>query len=318
MTAGLFLAGDWGTSNLRLHLCQYNPSGQSTILDTRSGPGVSQVGGEFEETFFDLAGAWINSHGMLPIIISGMVGSTIGWREAPYLQCPIDAGQIAASRTVFEARGLEFSLIAGLKVKNCLGNVDVMRGEELQLLGWMQAHPGIGSASRVIALPGTHNKWALLKNGRIESFLTAFTGELFALLSQHSVLIADAGSTDFHVDAFTQGIAVAEELGQAQLVHALFSTRSRQVLGELSAAGANSYLSGLIVGSDVCGALALFRKMEPALSGVTLIGEPHLTQRYQLALERLGLQVEAPEPGEIAIAGFGAIYKHLYIEGPNR
>ncbi len=78
MSAKRFIAADWGTSSLRLYLCEYRAAGPSLIVDTRSGPGVSKVAGNFEETFFSLVDDWIAQHNPMPIIISGMAGSTIG------------------------------------------------------------------------------------------------------------------------------------------------------------------------------------------------------------------------------------------------
>lgn len=307
-----FIGADWGTSSLRLYLCEYRAPGPSLILETVGGPGVGQVAGDFEDVFFGLAGDWISQRGRMPIIISGMAGSTIGWREAPYLRCPVDISQIAEGRLAFEARGLEISIVAGLQTVNPLGAADVMRGEELQLLGWLQDDGTDSEQARLIALPGTHNKWALLSKDRIETFVTALTGELFALLKNHSVLITDRNTSEFDEEVFLQGVAAIERLGDAHLLHALFSTRSRQVLGDLPAAQGLSYLSGLLVGSDVIGALALFREIVPEVSSVSLIGEPRLSRRYRLVLERRGVAVYTHDTAHIAIAGYAAIYKHLY------
>jgi len=85
----IFIAGDWGTSNLRLYLCQYSQNGASHILDTRFGPGISQINGDFEDKFFNLAQDWLDQYNAVPVILSGMIGSTIGWKDAPYLTCPV-------------------------------------------------------------------------------------------------------------------------------------------------------------------------------------------------------------------------------------
>lgn len=312
MKSNLFIGGDWGTSNLRLYLCEYRETGPALILETLTGPGVSQVQGDFEETFFKLADGWIADKGPLPIILSGMVGSTIGWKEAAYLQCPADVNQIAEGRLAFEARGLEISIIAGLRTINPLGCQDVMRGEELQLLGWMHANATDDKTPRLFALPGTHNKWVLLHNGRVENFLTALTGELFALLRNHSVLISDRNAEGFSEQAFFQGVEAVERLGDAHLLHALFATRSRQVVGEFSAIEGTSFLSGLLVGSDVIGALRLFVNTTAEFTSVTLLGEESLNRYYRLVLERLGVQVLTPDVADIAIAGYAAIFRSLY------
>ena len=301
-----FIAGDWGTSNLRLYLCEYNSTGTSKILDTRFGPGISAINGDFESQFFKLVQPWLDQWGRLAVILSGMVGSTIGWKDAPYLTCPVNAEQIASGRVEFETRGISFSILAGLKTQNPLGVADVMRGEELQLLGWLRLQEK-EQPRNLFALPGTHNKWALLENGAITNFLTAFTGELFSLLSSNSILVTERGATTLNEKVFNDGVTLISRLGDAQLLHALFSARSKQVLGEMDKVDAMSYLSGLIIGADVMGAHKLFGDVD----SVTIIGEPELSQHYALALDFFGVPSQQCKPSDIAISGFEAIFQHL-------
>ncbi len=312
MTESLFIAGDWGTTNLRLYLCQHKSSQSLNILATQTGPGVSQVSNNFEQIFFDLAGDWLEEHGPMPVILSGMVGSNIGWQAAPYIDCPASAEQIVRGRTAFQARDIEFSIISGLKTLNPLGTPDLMRGEELQLLGWMRTATGPeADMAQLVVLPGTHNKWALVKGGKIETFVTALTGELYALLQNHSVLIGNTESADFSADIFLQGVKVATTLEPGQLLQALFATRSRQVTGELSELYASSYLSGLLIGSDVVGSLALMEKRMDGISSVDLIGESALSHCYQLALESVGVKAELRDATQIALSGYQAVYEAL-------
>ena len=315
MTEALFIAGDWGTTHLRLYLCQHNSSQALNIVATQMGPGVSQVEGNFEQIFFDLAGQWFEDHGPMPVILSGMVGSNIGWHAAPYIDCPASAEQIVAGRTGFQARGIDFSIISGLRTTNPLGTPDLMRGEELQLLGWMGAAAGPANKSthaELVVLPGTHNKWALVRGGKIETFVTALTGELYSLLQNHSVLIANGESADFSDDIFLQGVKVATTLESGQLLQALFATRSRQVLGELSESYASSYLSGLLIGSDVVGSVALMEKQMGRISSVELIGESALSRCYQLALESVDIKAELRDATQISISGYQAVYAAVY------
>ena len=313
-----FIAGDWGTSNLRLYLCEYNRHGRrehnsnaaARILDTRFGPGISKIDDDFEDIFFNLTQAWLDQWGLLPVLLSGMVGSTIGWKDTPYLRCPVDAAQIASGRVRFEARGISFSILCGLRTQNPLGAPDIMRGEELQMLGWLRQQ-NQANGKQLFALPGTHNKWVLVENGRIANFLTAFTGELFSLLKNNSILITDKDSPNVRKSAFLEGVQAIERLGDAHLLHALFATRSKQVLGETESADAPSFLSGLIIGADVIGAIKLFEDVD----SVTIIGEPALTTNYQLALEYLKVTSQSCDPSEIAISGYHAIFEHLIEQG---
>ncbi len=301
-----FIAGDWGTSNLRLYLCEYNPGGASQILDTRFGPGISQISGDFEDKFFNLSQDWLDHCGNIPVLLSGMIGSTIGWKDAPYLTCPVDASQIARGRVEFEARGISFSILAGLRTQNPLDAPDVMRGEELQMLGWLHQQ-NTDQGKNLFALPGTHNKWTLVENGVITNFLTAFTGELFSLLRNNSILVTEQNTISFSQDVFMDGVRAIDALGDAQLLHALFATRSKQVLGEMAGTDALSYLSGLIIGADVMGASKLFND----ITQVIIIGEPTLNQHYALALNHFGVASQSCDPSHIAISGFEAIFQHL-------
>lgn len=321
MADSLFIAGDWGTTNLRLYLCKQTPKQVLNIVGTQLGPGVSQVSDDFEEIFFDLADSWLKEYGPMPVILSGMVGSNIGWHGAPYIDCPASAPQIVAGRTEFKARDIDFSIISGLRTINPLGTPDLMRGEELQLLGWMGAVTGAESdnkSAQLVVLPGTHNKWALVRDGKIETFITALTGELYSLLQNHSVLIAKGESADFSEDIFMQGVTLATTLESGQLLQALFATRSRQVTGELSEAHASSYLSGLLIGSDVVGSLGLMEKQMAALSptasvlSVDLIGDSALSRCYELALESMAIKTQRRDATEITMAGYKAIYESLY------
>lgn len=323
MTSTLFIAGDWGTSNLKLYLFHYNNSGSSQILDVRNGPGIGQIKGNFEEVLFDLIDDWIDANGSLPIIISGMVGSTIGWKESPYTSCPAKIKDITRGGIRFIVRDTEITIVNGLKVNNLLGFPDMMRGEELQLIGWMQLNDskssvkdkGSNTGNKLLVFPGTHNKWVLLQEDSIETFLTAVTGELFGLLKTHSVLIGDPETDGFDKTAFLQGVKTIERLADAQLIHTLFSTRSEQVLGGLPPGKALSYLSGLLIASDVMGAMPLFQKAAPDIKSVILIGEQHLSERYSLVLSYLGIGAILEDTSRVAMAGYDAIYKNLYIEG---
>ena len=50
MTAGFFIAGDWGTTNLRLALCDT----RGAVISQANGPGVAQTQGRFDSVFSEL------------------------------------------------------------------------------------------------------------------------------------------------------------------------------------------------------------------------------------------------------------------------
>jgi 2-dehydro-3-deoxygalactonokinase len=313
MTGSLFIAGDWGSSHLRLYLCQYHEAKPLVAIASCTGRGVSQIDGDFEQVFFDLAADWIKAHGPLEVILSGAVGSTLGWKNTPYLDCPVGREQIIASRSVFEARGLRFSILSGVRGVNPAGLPDLMRGEELQLLGWMD-NVGQTGSPQIVVLPGTHNKWVLVKNNRIETFVTALTGEIFSLLRQQALLISTPPNSDFVLEGFMRGLEAAKTLKGGQLLHALFTIRSLQVTGDLPESQGESYLSGLLIGSDVQGSLALMEHCLPNIESVTLIGDSRLSYYYQLALADMNIAAEICDAMTCAISGYEIIYQSLFKE----
>jgi 2-dehydro-3-deoxygalactonokinase len=227
-----------------------------------------------------------------------------------YLDCPASPEQISNGTTKFTVRGLDIWILSGLKTRTGLGALDMMRGEELQLLGWMldrEEH-----SEQIVVLPGTHNKWAMVAEGQVQTFVTAFTGELYSLLEKHSILIAQPLADNFSADYFMQGVELSRTLQAGQLLNALFTVRSRQIEGTLDAEHGASYLSGLLVGSDIVGSLGLLKNGTDSVDKIVLIGDSILVQAYQLALESMNIESSICDSNQIAICGYQAIYKTLY------
>ncbi|MFV3130504.1 2-dehydro-3-deoxygalactonokinase [Niveispirillum sp. KHB5.9] len=297
---GTFIAGDWGTSNLRLWLCR---DGQ--VLDRAEGPGVAAVPGRVEAAFMEATAAWRDAHGPLPALFCGMVGSSIGWVEAVYQPCPADVRSLASGLTRFKAAGAEMAIIPGLSTTNPQGAPDVMRGEETQILGALATKPELRQGRRLLCLPGTHAKWVLLEDGTVRHFQTGFSGELFALLRQHSVLGRGTDGLQPQAGAaFDRGVERA--LTKAALPHLLFEARSRQLLEGMTAQDALSFLSGLVIGADVAGGLA---GVSGDLDGpVTLVASPVLTDAYAAALRVAGQDAACLDGADLALAGLFSVH----------
>jgi 2-dehydro-3-deoxygalactonokinase len=310
MNEASFVAGDWGTSHLRLLLCDDN----GTVLDTCAGPGAAethggrQAGPHFTETFESLVARW-EAHGVLPAVLCGMVGSSIGWVQAPYVACPARPEQIADA--CVSARAGQVHIVPGLSCRNRFDAPDFLRGEETQILGALQLTAALRRGSQILCLPGTHTKWVVLEDGLVRDFFTAPTGEVFALLRDHSVLVRNpAGSAaEIDADAFKDGLAHFNDAPQAQLLHRLFECRSRQLGGEITAPAAEAYLSGLLIASDVHGALRLLSDCIAA--PVILIGAPALTQLYASALGSHGCEALQMDGGQASLAGLTYVQRRL-------
>ncbi len=314
MTESVFIAGDWGNTNLRLYLCSYNQSQQLEICASQNGPGCIKIENNFEDIFFDLVSGWLDQFGPVPVILSGAVGSSIGWHTVPYLDCPAGPEQISNGITKFNVRGLDIWILSGLKTQTILGTPDMMRGEELQLLGWMLTKAQ-KATEQIVVLPGTHNKWVRVKDNQVQTFVTAFTGELYAVLEEHSVLITQPMGENFSDQFFIQGVELANRLEAGQLLNAFFAIRGRQIQGELAAEDAPSYLSGLLVASDIIGSIGLLQKSGTKLSEVTIIGSKMLSHAYQLALGFMDIEAQVCDPTQIALSGYQSVYQSLNRDG---
>ena len=190
----------------------------------------------------------------------------------------------------------------GLRCAGVTAAPDVMRGEETQILGWLTADDARCRGRRLICHPGTHAKWVLVEDGRIARFVTAMTGELFAVLTRHGVLATETRPDDRI--AFREGVKAAGE-GDG-LAARLFSARSRIVADGADPATSASYLSGLLIGAE---AAALPRLLAAGLDDpVVLLGDPDLTRWYAVALADRGVAAVEHDGEEAALAGLNALF----------
>ncbi|MBP7340583.1 2-dehydro-3-deoxygalactonokinase [Niveispirillum sp.] len=292
-----FITGDWGADRLRLFLCI-----DGEVTARLSGPGIAAVRGRVEATIRSMTAGWTMAHGPLPLLLCGMAGSTLGWREAPYLPCPATPAAISDHLLRFRAGKHDVAIAPGLACTNPLGVPDVMRGEETRILGAMTSIPGLSLGRQVICLPGAHSKWVLLKDGRIDHFQTAMTGELFETLRRHSIL--GQGTDGLEPDdgpAFTDGLIRGLGEQGATLPHLLFEARSRQLREGLGPVWALSFLSGLLIGQDCAGTLSRYR---PAPGQpVTVIAPAFLGGCFTQALSHLGVASHVMDAEDQAVAG---------------
>lgn len=285
--AARLIALDWGTSNLRASLL----GERGEVLETRAAAvGVLAVPERrFEAALMALAGDWVDAH-RCPLVASGMVGSRQGWIEAPYLECPSGLPEAAARLvSVPLATGALLHIVPGLSCVGADGQDDVMRGEETQLWG-----AGLDPGACCV-LPGTHSKWAWLGGSAasagaggigavpVRAFQTYMTGELYAVLSQHSILGRLMQPGQARPEAFVEGV----QLGLAEhasATHALFAVRTAGLAGRVEPEGLPDFLSGLLIGIEIGSAT---RGALPA--SVVLLGEAALCARYETALDVAGI-----------------------------
>jgi 2-dehydro-3-deoxygalactonokinase len=282
--ADTFLAVDWGTTNRRVFLIE----GAEVARTERDDRGVTSV----EE--FEVEAAAIRARfGDLPMLMAGMVGSNIGWRAAPYVPAPAGIAELAANLLRIDART---AIVPGVSATH---PADVMRGEEVQLLGAIAG--AMVPRDALLAQPGTHCKWAEMRGGRIAGFTTAMTGELFALLRRHGLLAAQLGAEVKPGAAFLEGV---EEGARRDLAASLFGIRAAKLLGERDDSDAASFASGLLIGADVAARLA-----ERPTQTVHVLADPMLGGLYAAAIEANGAEARLVDSHAAFVAGIIAIGK---------
>jgi 2-dehydro-3-deoxygalactonokinase len=301
------IALDWGTSSLRAFLL----GADGAVLERRAGPfGILNLpAGGFPEAFAESVGAWRARYGALPAIASGMVGSRQGWREVPYLRCPVGLEALAAGLACLAAPlGITLHLVPGILRDAPAAAPDVMRGEETQIFGGLAER----APSRLLVLPGTHSKWAVVEGERIAWFATFMTGELYALLSKHSILAKLMDGERPDGEAFAWGAAAARERAPASggLLHKLFSARTLALFERLAPEGVAAYLSGLLIG-------ALAARPGATAREALVIGEPALTALYLEAMAAEGLRGRAG-PADAVARGLWRVARAAGLVAPAR
>ena len=290
MPDAAYLAIDWGTTNRRLYVLAADGAVLHRVQDDRGVLAVPAGGYPAEIATIRAA------HGDLPIIAAGMIGSTRGWHDVPYVAAP--AGPAALAASALDA-GQGATILPGISRRDDC-RADVMRGEEVQVFGAIAA--GLAPANALFCQPGTHNKWIVAEAGTITDFTTAMTGELFALLKAHGILAGILDGAVADGSAFRDGLARG---GAGDLPAALFEVRASVLLGTRAAEDAASFASGILIGADVDA------RRDLAGRTVHLLGTGALATLYAIAIEHAGARPITIDSEAAFLAGIHALREHL-------
>ena len=305
---------DWGTSTLRAYLMTRAGEVRDTVVKAA---GILNVpDGDFDRVFDECVGPWLAQGRNVDVIASGMIGSRQGWVEAPYVSCPAGTSELAANLTPVRTKGgATLWLVPGIMRLDESGIPDVARGEETQMIGSFEADD---KGEHLFVLPGTHTKWALARDGRITWFATFMTGEVFGLLCKHSILgrLMEEGGDD--AQAFRRGLELAARDAGGGLLKRLFSVRTLGLFGKMPNTGLRSYLSGLLIGSEIGEAKEVVgAELGRSLGPATVIGGSGLAARYGEGLRFFGLGC-ATLGEEVAARGLARIAAAAEMRGRDK
>ncbi len=282
-----YLAIDWGTTNRRA----YAMSAEGAVLDSlQDDRGVLALA---PAAYPGEIAALRARLGALPVIAVGMVGSSRGWHEAPYVTAPATLERLAAASVQVAP---EVLIVPGVALRDGK-RPDVMRGEEIQVFGAIRA--GAAPPGALFCQPGTHNKWIETADGAITDFTTVMTGELFGLLRSHGVLAGMLDGTVRDGAPFRRGLR--RGLASQNLAATLFEVRAGVLLDRLAPADAAAYASGILIGADVGLRENLARRP------VHLLGGGALGALYAVAITEAGGR-PVPVPDGSTTSGIHAIW----------
>ncbi|WP_303504367.1 2-dehydro-3-deoxygalactonokinase [Pacificibacter sp. 1_MG-2023] len=292
MTPVTWIAVDWGSSNLRIWAMGSNGAVIERITSDQGMLGLTKD--QYEPVLMAHIEPWLGDAPM-PVIACGMVGSRQGWIEAPYETVPVrPASQVVTVQTC-DPR-IDVRVIAGLQQ---LEPADVMRGEETQIAGYLAQNPRY---SGVLCLPGTHSKWVAIDSGKITSFQTVLTGELFDLLAEKSILRHSIGA--WNEASFLQAITQSAQAPEA-LLTGLFGLRASQLLHGDDTGKAR--LSGMVIGTELGATKAFWQGKD-----TVIIGAGELARLYGAALSKLGATVNVEKVDTMTLSGLKTVYESVF------
>ncbi len=293
-----FLSCDWGTTSFRLGLEDQNTPDDGFFIsdsdgikeihtrwkDSTGSPGRESFYLSFLKkkiSFFE-SRLEKNLTGV-PVVVSGMASSSMGIKNLPYSELPLHLKEPEVHVEEMEATK-EFPhrlyIVSGIKSRD-----DIMRGEETQLLGLAES---FDLKNGIYILPGTHSKHAFAKNYELTDFKTYLTGELFELLSSHSILAASVSPPDNHSISRSFKDGIEASLHQ-NFLHSLFTVRSRTILRQVSGRDNYEYLSGLLIGTE------LSSLNDQSQGKLVIAGKGQLLKYYEAACDILKLKYIAIE-----------------------
>lgn len=299
-----FVGVDWGTSSFRLWLMAADGT---PLASSRSGEGMlhcSSSGGF--QPVLDKHLAEVRAPEGLPVLICGMAGARQGWVEAAYVHTPTALGDLHGRAISVPVEGRDIRILPG--IAQVLAEApNVMRGEETQLLGSIA-----DGFTGLVCMPGTHCKWVAIDGGTIVRFASFMTGELFSVISKHSILMhaVDEGAPPgFDDPTFRAAIdAVRDDASVA--LSALFSIRAGQLLGFEKKAEGAAHLSGLLIGAEVAAAKSLYG----APSDIVLVGSGALGSLYEAVLTDAGYRVRVVDAEEAVRNGLAKAAARLWVK----
>ena len=294
------IVGDWGSTSLRV----YAMDAEGSIIDRRSSNGGVLVAqkSSFEQVLQDVTNGWLEAD--TKIIFTGMVGARGGWVEVPYCSCPAGVEELVKHVHKVDANIADVYIVPGLDLQK-ESKYEVMRSEETQIFGVLTQQ---NLTEGVFVVPGTHTKWVTVKDAKIIDFQTYITGDMFAALTNASVigaLFSEEDKWDWNADSFLEGVDVGSKLDSSgKLLNELFQVRTKNLSSQLEANHLAPFLSGMLIGAELAQVKA------NNITQAIMIGDDNFSDRYIQASNVIGITMNK-SIADAVVHGLAKIAKHL-------
>jgi 2-dehydro-3-deoxygalactonokinase len=296
------IAVEWGTAQLRARLFRHEGETLDTYVEAVRLADLGRDG--IIEHVDQLRERWPDVRG--PMLLSGMIGSAMGWREVARVDCPAGPEAIADGAVAGRIGDHAVLFLPGLACEQRFGDPDVLRGEEVAAIGALEK--AAGRAGLFLSVPGMHGKWLAHDGAKITQFHTSMTVELYRVLAERSMLAPLMATEPSEGAAFRAGVSRGAEGGG--LARLLFAARSNVQAGRMPTGDAASFLWGVVIGSDV-------RENLPLAPGAVCLvaGAPMVASLFAAAIRQLGGAAELGDGDQLTAAGFLRLAALLRAKG---
>lgn len=319
-----YLVIDSGTTNSRIRLCNeerviksvtiqagardVSISGSSEILKKALKDGIEDI----------YKNCTLETKDIEAIIASGMITSNVGLVEIPHIPSPAGILQLSQNLSSFrfpEIIDKDILFIPGVKTGfsegNLLDDMDIMRGEEAEVFGYLGEDAEKESDEILFMHYGSHHKCIKVSGGKISECRTAITGELMMAAYQDTILKSSLIPIDEIipvVEWVRKGVDAVEASGFGR---ALFSIRILDVMEKRNKQVTTSFYLGTLLALDLelVSTLITEETKGLVLYGKTLfpsITESIIKERYP----KVGiLIIDEEEADLLSVKGAIKIYK---------
>lgn len=249
------------------------------------------------------------------ILAVGMITSNMGLINIPHQNAPVGISDVNLKEVLFyELTDKPILFVPGVRTGKDL-DVDVMRGEETEILGYLSE--ASVSCEALFVHYGSHHKCITVTENKITNCKTSITGELMMSIYETTILkssLQPLEQLEPNLEWVKEGYRKYQEAG---LGNALFNIRTLDTVNNIHKNKTTSFLLGILIGIDV---ELITNSLSSKTKEIILYGKqlfPALSQEiFQELVPNLSIYVIPEEESDLLSAkGAINIYQYSLKEG---